>query len=69
MSKKFGFLFIIALSGVALLAGSAPSLAAHCRDAKGRYTKCAKPAPAKPTRCRNAKAKYAKCGTAGAKPA
>ena len=61
--------FIIALSAIGLIAGSAPALAAPCRDAKGHFAKCTKSAPAKPTRCRDAKGKYAKCGTKGAKPA
>jgi hypothetical protein len=47
---------------------SAPALAAPCKDAKGKFTKCppAKPAPA--ARCKDAKGKFAKCGTPGAKP-
>src|SRR4051794_18200591 len=62
--------FIIGLSALGLIAGSAPSsAAAPCRDAKGKFVKCAKAAPAKPTRCRDAKGHYAKCGTPGAKPA
>lgn len=60
--------FIIALSAFGLVAGSAPTLAAPCRDAKGKFVKCTK-APAKPTHCRDAKGHYAKCGTKGAKPA
>ena len=59
---------IIALSAFGLVTASAPTLAAPCRDAKGRFVKCTK-APAKPTRCRDAKGHYAKCGTKGAKPA
>jgi hypothetical protein len=59
---------IIALSALGLVAGSVPTLAAPCRDAKGKFVKCTK-APAKPTRCRDAKGHYAKCGTKGAKPA
>jgi hypothetical protein len=62
--------FIIGLSALGLIAGSAPSIAsAPCRDAKGKFVKCTKPAAAKPTRCRDAKGHYAKCGTPGAKPA
>lgn len=60
--------FIIALSALGLIAGSAPALAASCRDARGKFTKCIKHA-AKPTKCRDAKGHYAKCGTKGAKPA
>jgi hypothetical protein len=58
---------IIAISAIGLLAGSASSLASPCRDAKGKFTKCA--AKAKPTRCKDAKGKFAKCGSPGAKPA
>jgi hypothetical protein len=60
--------FIIGLSALGLIAGSAPTLAAQCRDAKGKFVKCTT-APAKPIRCRDAKGHYAKCGTPGAKPA
>ncbi len=59
----------MALSALTLLATSAPSIAAPCRDAKGKFVKCTKAAPAKPTRCKDAKGKFAKCGTKGAKPA
>ena len=60
---------IIGLSALGLIAGSSPALAAQCRDAKGKFTKCpTKAAPAKPTKCRDAKGHYAKCGTPGAKP-
>ena len=59
---------IIGLSALGLLAGSAPSLAASCRDAKGKFVKCTK-AAAKLVRCRDAKGHYAKCGTPGAKRA
>ncbi|MEO5868108.1 MAG: hypothetical protein ABIS14_15165 [Sphingomonas sp.] len=48
------------------MAGAAPALAAPCKDAKGKFIKCA-PAPAKPMRCK-ANGKFAKCGTPGAKP-
>jgi hypothetical protein len=59
---------LAALLALGLIASSAPSLAAPCRDAKGKFVKCAT-APVKPSRCRNAKGHYAKCGTPGAKPA
>jgi hypothetical protein len=60
----------LALTAVGLLAGSVPTLAAApCRDAKGKFVKCAKKATAKPAKCRDAKGHYAKCGTPGAKPA
>ena len=62
--------FIIALSALGLVAGSAPSLAgAPCRDAKGKFIKCpTKPAP-KAAQCRDSKGKFAKCGTKSSKPA
>jgi hypothetical protein len=52
--KKITF----ALTALSLLAGSAPSLAAPCKDAKGKFVKC--PAP-KPAVCRNAKGHFIKC--------
>jgi hypothetical protein len=61
--------FIIALSAIGLIAGSAPTLAAPCRDAKGKFVKCTKAVPAKSKRCRDTKGHYTKCATPGAKPA
>ncbi len=58
---------LFAIASIALVAGSAPALAAPCKDAKGKFTKCP-PKVQKPVRCRTAKGKFAKCGTAGAKP-
>lgn len=58
---------LIALS-LAALAGS-PAFAAPCRDAKGKFIKCAQKAPVAPKRCKDSKGKFAKCGTPGAKPA
>jgi len=63
---------MIAGASFAMLAAASPSIAAApCRDAHGKFVKCAtKPAtPAKATRCKDAKGKFVKCGTAGAKPA
>ena len=53
---------VFALTALSLLAGSAPSLAAPCKDAKGKFVKCpvAKVA-AKPKVCRNAQGHFAKC--------
>ena len=61
---------LTAAAAALLLAGSAtPALAAPCKDAKGRFTKCPTGAPpAKPVRCKDAKGKFAKCGMPGAKP-
>jgi hypothetical protein len=47
---------VFALTALSLLAGSAPSVAAGCRDAKGKFIKCAKP-----TKCRDAKGHFTKC--------
>lgn len=56
---------VLALSALGLVAGSAPVLAAPCKDAKGKFVKCpAKAAAAKSTKpktCRNAKGHFAKC--------
>ncbi|KQN02526.1 hypothetical protein ASE82_09320 [Sphingomonas sp. Leaf230] len=57
---------LFAAASLSLLDG-APSMAAPCKDAKGRFTKCLK-APAKTVRCKSANGKFAKCGRAGAKP-
>jgi hypothetical protein len=48
---------VFALTALSLLAGSTPSLAAQCKDKKGKFVKC----PAKPKLCRNAKGHFAKC--------
>jgi hypothetical protein len=58
-----------AFAAAALLGLAAtPTLAAPCKDAKGKFTKCPPAAPAKPVRCKDAKGKFAKCGTSGAVP-
>lgn len=54
-----------AVIALALLAGSAPSFAASCRDAKGKFAKCAPAAK----HCRSANGKFAKCGLPGTHPA
>lgn len=54
-----------AVIALALLAGSAPSLAAPCRDAKGKFAKC----PPAAKHCRAANGKFAKCGMPGTHPA
>ena len=46
--------------GALSLVGSAPVLAAPCKDAHGKFVKC----PAKPATCRNAKGHFAKCPAA-----
>ena len=48
---------MLALSALSLLAGSAPSLAAGCRDKNGKFIKC----PPKPQMCRNAQGHFIKC--------
>jgi hypothetical protein len=52
---------VLALAGLGLLAGSAPSFAAaQCRDKAGKFVKCP-PKPAKPSLCRDSKGHFAKC--------
>lgn len=58
---------MIAASLIAMI-GSTPTLAAPCKDAKGKFTKCPPAAAPKATRCKAANGKFAKCGTPGAKP-
>ena len=48
---------VFALSALSLIAGSAPALAAPCKDKAGKFVKC----PAKPKVCRDAKGHFAKC--------
>ncbi|MDI1294938.1 MAG: hypothetical protein PSY12_03505 [bacterium] len=50
------------LIGLALVIGStAPALAAPCKDAKGKFIKCApKPLPKKGP-CKDAKGRFIKC--------
>ena len=48
---------VLALSALSLVAGSAPSLAAGCRDKNGKFIKC----PPKPQTCRNAQGHFATC--------
>ena len=57
----------LALAVVSLTA--TPTLAAPCKDAKGKFIKCPDKKPAKSVRCKDAKGKFAKCGTPGAKAA
>jgi hypothetical protein len=59
---------MFAAVALTLAAGAAPSIAAPCKDAKGRFVKCPDKAPAKGTRCKSANGKFAKCGSPGAKP-
>jgi hypothetical protein len=58
-------LYALAAAGLVL---SAPTLAAPCKDAKGKFVKCPPAKPTKPKVCKDAKGKFAKCGTPGAKP-
>ncbi|MCU6453918.1 hypothetical protein LPN01_07495 [Sphingomonas sp. A2-49] len=59
---------LFAAASMGLLVTASPSIAAPCKDAKGRFTKCPSTAPVKATRCKAANGKFAKCGTPGAKP-
>jgi hypothetical protein len=63
MRHKFGFAALLAL----VVAGfSAPTLAAQCKDAKGKFVKCPVAAASTGARCKNSAGKFAKCGTPGA---
>lgn len=57
-----------ALAAVAAMTFTGSALAAPCKDAKGKFTKCPAAAAAKPVRCKDAKGKFAKCDAPGAKP-
>lgn len=59
---------ILGLAAAVAFASAVPSIAAPCRDAKGKFVKCPDKAPAKKTVCKDTKGKFAKCGTPGAKP-
>lgn len=65
MRKTISFAAALVLT---LSAASASLAAAPCRDAKGKFIKCAASAPAKPVKCKDAKGKFAKCSAPGAKP-
>jgi hypothetical protein len=56
----------LAAATLTLAAGAAPTWAAPCKDAKGKFIKCP-PAPKTPQRCKDGKGKFVKCGTPGAK--
>jgi len=52
---------VLALSAISLLVGTAPALAAPCKDAKGKFVKCPKAHAVKPKVCHDAKGHFAKC--------
>ncbi len=58
---------VLALSAIAFVAGSSPSLAAtQCRDKSGKFVKCPQPkatakATTKPKQCRDKSGKFTKC--------
>jgi hypothetical protein len=62
------FLLTATAAFALITTSAAPALAAPCKDAKGRFTKCPDKAPVKPVRCKDAKGKFAKCSAPGAKP-
>lgn len=53
--------------GLGLAGMAAPSVAAPCKDAKGKFIKCP-PAKKAPVRCKDGRGKFVKCGMPGAKP-
>jgi hypothetical protein len=52
--------FLFGLAALSLLAGSAPTLASPCKDAKGKFVKCPT-VKAKPKVCRDKAGKFIKC--------
>lgn len=51
-----------ALLGLALIVGNvAPASAAPCKDAKGKFVKCAPKPPVKKPVCKDAKGHFIKC--------
>jgi len=64
------FAVVVALG----LLTAAPSMAAQCKDSKGKFTKCPTPAAstatpaATTTKCRDNKGKFIKCPVTGAAP-
>ena len=56
------------LAAALSIAAGAPALAAPCKDAKGKFTKCPPKAAPTATRCR-LKGKFVKFGTSEATPA
>lgn len=59
---------LLIAASLAALVGS-PAFSAPCRDAKGKFIKCAEKSQPAPKRCKDVHGKFAKCGTPGAKPA
>lgn len=57
---------LLAAAATLGLMTATPTLAAPCKDAKGKFVKCPEKAKA-PVRCKK-DGKFAKCGTPGAKP-
>ncbi|QEH77861.1 hypothetical protein EIK56_06675 [Sphingomonas sp. C8-2] len=57
----------IAVATALMFTAAAPSVAAPCKDAKGKFVKCPEK-KAQPTRCKDSRGKFVKCGTPGAKP-
>ncbi|KAA9015755.1 hypothetical protein F4U94_06485 [Sphingobium limneticum] len=52
----------IALLGLSLMVGNvAPASAAPCKDAKGKFVKCAPKPPVKKAPCKDAKGRFIKC--------
>lgn len=51
-----------ALLGLALIVGhAAPASAAPCKDAKGKFVKCAPKPPVKKAPCKDAKGRFIQC--------
>ena len=60
---------LLTFAAIAAMALTAtPTVAAPCKDAKGKFVRCPPAAAAPAARCKDAKGKFAKCSAPGAKP-
>ncbi len=59
---------LITAAAALLSLAAVPALAAPCKDAHGKFTKCPPAAAPAGARCKDAKGKFAKCGTPGVTP-
>ena len=57
---------ILSTAFLVMALSTASASAAPCKDAKGKFIKCAAAAPVAKQVCKDAKGKFAKCGTPGA---
>jgi hypothetical protein len=58
----------LVVAAFALSAFAAPAFAAPCKDAHGKFMKCAPVHMMAPKRCKDMRGKFAKCGMPGTHP-